>query len=455
MRRSKVLELLKIRLFVFVLLAGACKYCFGSCTSLLAVFVALLFVCYIIWEAITTRTPSSPVSKPVTNPTPDPPDDGLDLSRVVGQLADPGDKITQMSQQLDEMQGLLETHGDWAEKIGDAFLKSLERIHKKQRDQLRQHNDLGHDYDEKLGSVVNVLDDLRDETTEAARAAAENNTSLYNTIGQHRQDIENNQSAFQQYTSSVNTILLRQDRAIESVREDVAEHTGSFQLKLDGHAQTVEENKRLVKESGALINSVVSDHAQLIAEYQAVVDGMVSLNTANHVFSLVHTPYGWETLGDVAEGTNDRMGAQPGAQPASMVDSVQELSRAFRGTADQAAQASPLLMDQMIATVLSQVQETVQAQQAKETGQLLQAQEDIEKLRADLGEIEEFRRVIREREELEQEHEELVKRHKRQLEISEILKDDPERIRRDAGLRAEVDEITRWVNGKTAKAAAV
>ncbi|POS76998.1 hypothetical protein DHEL01_v204617 [Diaporthe helianthi] len=426
MPRPEVVELLKARLFVLGLLAGACRYCFGSYTALPGVFLALLITLCTSWEALTIKPPPSPIPEPSPGP---------------GPRQDARDEMAQMAQSLDEMEVLLQSQGDWVDKTGTAFLNSFRHIYKQQRDQLQQYTDFRKEYDEKLSSIQ---DDHRNEVAEASRTAAENNTALCNLIEQYRQDIEKNQKTVGDHVSSVNAVLLRQGGALTAARERVEASARA----------AVEENRKLVRELGASVNSVVSDHARLVEDYQAALDGVVLLNTANRVFSLVHVAAGWEVLGFVVEDVQGQGELQPGEQPASMVDNVQELSRTFRGTPNQTAQATPEMTAAMLSQVQDKVQATLKAQQGEETAQLRRAQADIEKLRADLGEIEEFRRLVREREELERQHEDLDKRHRRQREMLEIMRSDPERIQRDEEFCAEVEEITKEVEGKKRVASA-
>lgn len=414
---SEAIDFLKLRLFGLVLLTGACKYLFGSYLSLPGVFLTVAFLAYTNHKTATTRTPTSESD-----------DVEKKISKIVGKLAALEDEITQLAQALDRVQGLIEACGDMVERTGTRFLESFRQIHQQHRDQLRQYNEFRKEHDEKLGSVDGTLDDRRTEISEVSRTVAQNYSLLCNLIAQYQRDVENNQSTVQQHIDSVNTILLGQDEAIKAIRQDATKCTGSIQTKLDGYARAAEDNKKLVKEYGASVNRVVSDHTQLVAEYQVALDGMVTLHTANRVFSLVHVPCGWETLGNIAEDVEDPSGLLSGAQPASMVDNVKELSRTFRGISNRKVKATtPETMDPMLATVLSQVQVAVQAQHTKEAGQLRKAQEDIEKLRADLGEVEEFRRAVREREELER--------------MIQVFRDDPQRINQDAKFRAEVDEM--------------
>ncbi|KAG8167359.1 hypothetical protein KVR01_003048 [Diaporthe batatas] len=447
MSTPKAFEVLKARLCMLSLLTGACKCLFGSCTSLPGVLPPLALVIYTTRELIKINGGARQPPVPTPTPTPDlaAEDERDEVSHIDGKIAPPEDEVKKLAQALDRVEGLLEHYGDMVERTGTSCVEAFRQIHKQHSDQLKRYTDFRNEYDDKLGSVGGALDARRHETAEVSRTAAQNYSLLCDLIAKYQRAVEENQDAAKQHMGSVSDVLLGQDKAIAAAREHVTLRVGEFQAQLEAQERAAEENRGLVREYGADVNRVVSDHARLVGEYQAALEGVVCLNTANRVFSLVRVPYGWETLGDTAEDVEDHGGARSGAQPAtatatgSMVDNVQELSRTFRTQSNQTANTNKATpqetpMEQMLADMLSQVQDTARAQRAEEAGQLRQAQADIEKLRADLGEIEEFRRVIRERQEVEE-------LHQRQTEMLKVFEDDPERYHRDAKFRAEVGEI--------------
>lgn len=328
------------------------------------------------------------------------------------------DGITQMMNELDEVEKLLESYAEWVERTATVCLEAYRKIYKEQKDHLGQYNNFRNQYSDQVGFIVKILEGHRKEIAQASQAATGNNISLCNVIAQYRQMVEDSQKLVRNHIDSVTTTLKGQDKAIGAAREFVEGRCDSVQNTLYAHTRQIEHNKTLIQKHGTSIDNVVSDHQELVAEYQVTLDGLALLTTANRVFSLIHKPCGWESLGDCPQQVDGNFLLEydqgrpaeehekaiklPGSDsvPPDVVSNVLELSRMFRRPSNAAAKAKPDTssgMDQMMATVFSQLkgaaQTAVEEQHAEEVKQLRKAQEDIEKLRAEIGDMQYVRKI--------------------------------------------------------------
>lgn len=411
------------------------------------------------------------------------------------------EELTETKKYIELLEELLQGYGTVIEHTGTACLQAFREIYKEQKNHLSQYNSFTEQYSEQFGFVVNILEGHRKDIEEASRAAKGNNLSLCNIIGQYRQTIDENQGVVRQHMNSTVSALRNQRDLITTNRELADARCDSMQQTLQSHTQLIEHNGKLIQEHGSSIDKVLSDHAELVAEYQTALDGLALLNAANHIISLIDKPSGWETLGNATQEVDDDVlvdgprtqlaqerekltkGRGPGVAPPSMIENVHELARAFGRTSNVTIKAvdekpegirtgaSPFSrdndamfgeyhpnweshsgMDQVMATIYGQIRDTVQAtvkatvdaQHIEEMKQLRKAQEDIEQLRANLGEIQEYRQLIRNRQELD-------KQNKRLTEIDNIIKNDPERWNRDEVFREEVNNFCREALEKNQK----
>lgn len=411
------------------------------------------------------------------------------------------EELTQTKKYIESLEELLQRYGPLIENTGTVCLQALREIYKEQKAHLKQYNNFRKQYSDQFGFVVNILESHKKDIEEISRASTGNNASLCSIIGQYRKIIEDNQKLVRTHIETAFAALNVKDKAMESNQEQVNSRCDSIQKTLQSHKQLIEHNGKLIQEHGTSLDKVLSDHADLVAEYQTALDGLALFIAANHIISLIDKPSGWETLGNATQEVDDDVlvdgprtqlaqerekltkGRGPGVAPPSMIENVHELARAFGRTSNVTIKAvdekpegirtgaSPFSrdndamfgeyhpnweshsgMDQVMATIYGQIQDTVQAavkatvdaQHIEEMKQLRKAQEDIEQLRANLGEIQEYRQLIRNRQELD-------KQNKRLTEIDNIIKNDPERWNRDEVFREEVNNFCREALEKNQK----
>lgn len=400
-------------------------------------------------------------------------------------------ELIQTKKYIDSLEDLLQSYGTLIENTGAVCLQALREIYKEQKDHLRQYNSFREQYSSQFGFVVNILEGHRRDIAEASQAAKGNNISLCNIIGQYRQTIEETQGVVRQYMSSTTTALDKHDQAIAGSRELVNTCCQSIEGTLHSHTQLIEHNKKLIQDHGTSLDNVVTNHAELVAEYRAALDGVTLSIAANHIFSLIDQPCGWETLGQSTEEVLDngpvedardglaqereKLIKAPGSEAAraSMIENVHDLSRTFRkqsnaiikaghGKIERTAQgASPSSQgndltagrlypaseqgsgaDQVMATMFSQIQDTVQAtvkaQQNEEMQQFRKAQADIEELRAEFAKIQEVRQVIREGHEVKEEH-------KRMMDARDICKSDTQKLELDETMLEQAKKLAQEI----------
>lgn len=442
----------------------------------------ILCVFCVTWLVVFKKRPATVVSKHVHE---EKKPSALVAKCVHQDVPEVRKEVSETKEEIDKIEELLQVSGTLIETTATICLPVLRQIYKDQKDHLRQYHNFRKQYADQFGFVVNILEGHRKDIVEASRAATETNVSLCNIIGQYRQTIDENQNAVRQHLKSTGDVLKRQEDLIASNRVRADARCISIEDAVNTHAQLIEQNKRLIQEHGTSIDNVVSDHSELVTEYQAALEGLASLTAANRLFSLIHKPSGWETLGDSSQEIDDNgleacaqtqlarekliNGPGLGVAPASMVETVHELSRTFRqtynarikavhgkpeGTGQEGSLSSrnndaipgkhhpswgtDSGMDQIMVAIYSQLQDTVQAavkaQHVEGIEQIQKAQEDIEKLRAGLAEIQEHRHWIRTFQEFENQN-------KRLLQIRDIRKHDRQRFDQDEAMRAEFAKL--------------
>lgn len=356
--------------------------------------------------------------------------------------------LPKLKEELNTAEELLQAYTSLIDESGIVCRDSFTQIHKEHKEQLRQYNDFRTQYVDQFGSIVNVLEGHRKDIAENSRVATEQNTSLCNIIGQYKQIAEDNQKCTRVQIESVTETLKAQDKAIARNRELANERDESIQNSIRNQWKLIGDNTELIRRHGTSIGNVVSDHANLAAEYQKSLDGLALLITANRIFSSIHEASDWENLGVhtrqvdadrcLAKGTEQET-QEPGKlikEPywdiasASVIDNVQQIAFAFRDSegeknkavirssdeTDQKARPysrknknmkveypgwEPVSgVDHLMATMFGQLkttlQSTVEARHAEETRQLRQGREDMEKLRTEIGDIQELRQQVRE-----------------------------------------------------------
>ena len=177
----------------------------------------------------------------------------------------------------------------------------------------------------------------------------------------------------------------------------------------------------------------------------------------------------------------------PGTASANVVDNVQEIALIFRGTSNDMTKAkrgkpegapgqSPRVLgqkskptkaeeyqdrvpdassrvDQLMGTLFCQLrdtlQSTIEARHTEETERILQGREDMENLRAELGDIQKLRHLVRETQELrgrlmltEQAHVGL-ERELQKMRRDEARREELQQARRDEALREQVRQVLR------------
>lgn len=377
---------------------------------------------------------------------------------------EPEDGLTEVRKELDKVEDLLHAYGSLISQSGIVCRDTFKQIYKEQKEQLRQYNDFRKQYADQFGSIVNVLEGHRKDIAENSRVAKEQNTSLCNIIGQYRQIVEDNQKFVLEHIDSVRKTLKAQDEAITRNRDLVDERDDSIQTTLNNQSRLIEDNSKLIREHGTSIDSVVSDHANLVGEYQKALDGLALLITANRIFSSIHEPSDWENLGDHTRQVDSKEGSveatqepingpDSGIASANVVDNVQEIARTFRAGHSEKSKAihgqpggrgqgarlfswenhntkveypgwKPVSgIETLMATVFDQLkttlQNTVEARHAEQMRQLRQGREDMERLRAELGDIQELRQHVREsqaRREIMAQQEEEIRELKEEIE---------------------------------------
>lgn len=342
---------------------------------------------------------------------------------------------------LKKLEEMLRACGDLTEWGGTVCRETLTKIYKNQEDQLMQYHDFRTRYVDQLGSIVNVLEGHRKDIAE--------NTSLCNIIKQYRETVENNHKCVQQHIDSVSRTFQAQDKVLTRTREVFDEYDNSNKDVFHSQQKLIEHNHRLIQEHGTSIDSVVSDHVNLVAEYQKELDALALFITANRIFTLMHVTPRWENLGDhtrrTGAGQDGARGTQHltkghkkllkntqlGMASASVVDNVQKIALTLKNTSqdmikdthgkpkgtdekacppDRGNNSTKVEhpgwklgtsggIDQPKTTVPSQpdgiLGTTVNARHAEITEQLRHGQEDMDKLRADIGCIQDCQRTLR------------------------------------------------------------
>lgn len=445
---------------------------------------------YIVCLACTLQLKDPPMRQPKSAPKCDP--------REIG------DWVAQIKKVLDQIEKTIQEHGKWIDESGTVFRDTFMNIHKRQKEQLRLYEEFKKQHGDEFGAIVSVLEGHRREMAENSRAAAEENTSLCNIIAQYRATVEENQTAVEGHMSSINTAFKDERILTAQTREFADKRYESIQNTLDSHAKLIEENMKLVREHGTSIDKVVCDHASLVAEYQKALDDLAMLITANRVFALIHETSDWKSFEghtervvaeeDLAEDAQQLIAQEdeerteklkPGIGPAELVDNLQQITRTYRdisaemskaalGNDEGAAQRDWLLargnspkgadghdrtpdtssrMEQMMATVFGQLTDTlrstVESRHAEEMRQLLQGQEDMKKLRADLKPLQEFSQLLRDIHEVqddlrrikelialrdeearlkqERREEEAARRKQREVEVRRLVREEMDR----------------------------
>lgn len=353
--------------------------------------------------------------------------------------------LPKVKEELDTAEELLQAYSSLIDESEIVCRDTFTEIQKEQKEQLRQYNDFRTQYVDQFGSIVNVLEGHRKDIAETSRVAREQNSSLGNIIGQYKQIVDNNQRLTAVHIESVTEAFKAQDKAITRNRELADERDESIQNSLRNQWQLIGDNTELIRKHGISIDNVVSDHANLAAEYQKALDGLALLITANRIFSSIHEASDWENLQGHArhvdadrflvEGTEqetqepEKLIKEPdwGIASASVIENVQQIALAFRdseGEKTKAAQRNsdetdqrasrknktkkteypgwePVSgVDQLMATMFDQLKATLQrkveARHAEEMRQLRLGREDMEKLRAEIGDVQELRQQVRE-----------------------------------------------------------
>lgn len=446
---------------------------------------------YIVCLACMFQLKDPPMRQPKSAP-------GCDLSDIIQPKSAPGcdhqeigDWMSQVKKVLDNIEKAIQEHGAWIEESGTVFRDTFMSIHKRQKEQLRQYKEFKKQHADEFGAIVTVLEGHRKQMAEKSRAATEENTSLCNIIGQYRATVEENQKIVLGHMDSVLSTFDDQ-RKLAKDTQTLAENRDDYiKNSLDNHEKLIEENKRLVREQSTSIDKVVCDHASLVAEYQNALDSMAMLIMANHLFTLIHKTSDWKSFGDdtgrlvaekdLAEEAEQRAAeSRPVLASADVIQNLQQMTRAFRDTSaamdavredaegpgqvdgfhtqrnhakyadghDKTIDTSSGL-DQLMATAFSQLrdtlQSTVEARHAEEMRQIRQGQEDMEKLRADLKDIQRFRKAVCEGYELQDElnemrretkkarleqerrEEEAVRRKQREEEVRRLVREEMDR----------------------------